>query len=109
MTTKAEREAIKDKAIAELREMFPAGTTVYTVLRHRSQSGMSRSISVLEIKAPELFDVSYLVARATDDKLDHTYGGVKVSGAGMDMGFHLVYNLSHVLHSDGYALSHRWI
>ena len=35
--------------------------------------------------------------------------GVKVGGAGMDMGFHLVYNLAAVLFDDGYALEHKWI
>src|SRR5712692_6873174 len=30
------------------------------------------------------------------------YEGIKVSGAGMDMGFHLVYSLSYDLYPDGF-------
>lgn len=35
--------------------------------------------------------------------------GIRVSGCGMDMGFHLVYNLSLVLYGSGDALKQRWI
>jgi hypothetical protein len=47
--------------------------------------------------------VSYLVARALGERIDRNNGGVKVSGCGMDMGFSLVYNLSHVLYPDGFT------
>lgn len=40
---------------------------------------------------------------------DHEHNGIKVEGAGMDMGFHLVYSLSQRLFGDGYKLSHRWL
>ena len=53
-------------------------------------------------------------------------GGLRVSGCGMDMGFHVVYNLGYALWPDGtpephgtrngapdsdggYALKHRWL
>jgi hypothetical protein len=52
-----------------------------------------------------------MVARAIGWKFDQVHGGVKVDGAGMDMGFHLVYTLSQVLYGaqEGYALKQRWI
>lgn len=94
--------AERDAAVAELREMFPAGSTVHTVLRHVSRSGMSRSISVVVCDSDGIRDVSYLVARALGDRIDRDRGGVKVGGCGMDMGFHLVYNLSATLYPDGF-------
>lgn len=100
MTRKSEVEAAKAEAIEELRAMFPPGSTAKTVLRHVSQSGMSRSISVI---SPDCEDITYLVLRALDGKFDDRWGGMKRSGCGMDMGFDLIYSLSRVLYNPGYA------
>jgi hypothetical protein len=99
MSKTAEKQAARDEAIDRLREMIKPGDTVSTVLRHVSRSGMSRSISVMHADEDGISDVSYLVARALDDKIDQVNGGVKVGGCGMDMGFHLVYNLSRTLYA----------
>jgi hypothetical protein len=131
---KAEVEAARE----ELRELLPPGATVYTIVRHVSKSGMSRSISfyVMRDNAPRW--IASLVAKATGSPFDKKYEAVKVGGCGMDMGFALVYDLSYVLwgknfscigegcpsndhsngdrdhtphtHSDGgYALRQRWL
>jgi len=110
MTTISERATDeRAHAVNRLREIFPAGSTVHTVLRHVSQSGMTRAISVIGTDVDGPRDVSWLVVRATSHNLDPRHEGIKVSGAGMDMGFHVVYGLSLTLHNDGYALSHRWL
>lgn len=102
MTKKEQSE--QEEARATLREMFPPGSTVYTVLRHVSRSGMSRSISVLHSDdAGNISDVSWAVARATESKFDRDRGGVKVGGCGMDMGFAVVYDLSWSLYRDGFG------
>jgi hypothetical protein len=106
--TKAEIE----EQTALLKNWFPEGSTVYTVLRHVSASGMSREVGVVaivdkaDIRHPN-HAVSVVLgwARAKGAKGD----GVKVKGCGMDMGFHLAYALSDVLYGNGYALNHRWI
>lgn len=66
------------------------------------------------------------VAIALDWSRDDKTGGVRVGGCGMDMGFHLVYQLGSVLwpkgtkkphgkrngepdYSGGYALKHEWL
>jgi hypothetical protein len=98
MSKTADKQAARDEAIDILREMFKPGDTVSTVIRHVSRSGMSRSISVMHADEDGIFDVSYLVARALGDKIDQVNGGVKVPGCGMDMGFHLVYNLARTLY-----------
>lgn len=97
---KAERQ----EAIDRLREEIKPGDTIYTILRHRSRSGMQRSISVIQIDSegvPREWD--YLAAKAMGDRIDNVNGGIKVSGCGMDMGFHLVYNLGRTLFPDGFG------
>jgi len=112
--TKAQQVEQAD-AIEKMRVMFPHGSTARLVLRHVSRSGMSRSIGVI---GPDDENVSGLVAIALDWPRDHKNGGIKVTGCGMDMGFHLVYVLSSVLHKNnpargdndgGYSIKHRWL
>jgi hypothetical protein len=130
----AQKRQDQERAIEKLRTMLPPGSTVYTSLVHVSRSGMYRKLKVL---CGECEDITGLVSDAlgmkwTDD------GCIGVSGCGMDMGFHVVYNLSSAIwhdnftctgkgctsndhsngdrdytphkHSDGgYALKHRWL
>lgn len=102
--SKAEKEA----AVQRLRDHVEPGDTVHTILRHVSGSGMTRAISVVIISTDgptaqhEPWDISYLVARADDSKIDQRHGGIRVRGAGMDMGFDLVYRLSRYLFPDGF-------
>ena len=90
-------------------------STVYTVLRSVSASGMTRAISLLVANGDKIEDITYYAAHALGDKLIERNGSraISVHGAGMDMGFHLVYNLSSVLFKGqdraGYVLSHRWL
>lgn len=83
-------------------------TTLYTTLRHVSQSGMMRHISVIGIAGNEPRWLSYWVAQALGWKLNKD-DGVEVGGVGMDMGFHLIYELSAVLYGDGYKIKQRWL
>jgi hypothetical protein len=68
--------------------------------------------------------IGYLAAKAMGDTFDRDRQGIKVGGCGMDMGFHLVYNLGRTMfpkgtkkgaHGDssvrdgGYALDHKWL
>lgn len=78
------------------------------ILRHKSASGMSRRISVIQIEKNEPRWLDYNVAKALGrrEKQDE---GIIVEGAGMDMGFNLVYTPSQTLFKDGYALKHRWL
>jgi hypothetical protein len=116
MSKAAEKRAEQTEAIEKLREIFPPGSTVHTVLRHVSHSDMLRAISVLVAGPDGIDDVSYLVARAVEMTFDRNHGGVKVTGCGMDMGYHLAHSLSRVLYRDrdhdgrsGYVLKHRWV
>ena len=94
------------EAADRLRELFPPGTEVRTIVRHVSRSGMSRVISALAIQAGKgsdparIVNVSHDVARVLNSSYDNDRGGVWVTGCGMDMCFHLVYSLARVLYSD---------
>lgn len=98
----------KARAVEMATEIFPAGATVTTIVRHVSKSGMSRAVQVLAVsESGGIEDVSWLVARALGWRLDPRHGGVRVTGTGMDMCFHLTYSLSQTLHRDGCALTNR--
>jgi hypothetical protein len=91
------------------------GATVYAIVRSVSASGMSRSISLFAISdsgigSPYLYNITYHVARGLGESLrDTKYGErvIRVHGAGMDMVFATVYDLSIRLHGNGYALKHN--
>lgn len=109
----AEKCAVLDQtrseAIERLRQMLPAGTTVFTILRSVSRSGMKREIDVLcwdnTSKEPVVF--SWLEGLALDHRLSKTCKAVVVHGTGMDMEFCLVSNLSRLLHGNDRVLRHR--
>jgi hypothetical protein len=107
----------KELARMELREMFATQNNpkVFTVLRHVSQSGTSRDISVLAIINGELQNITYKVSIALGEKTRDSKGHrvIRQNGGGMDMGFNLVYNLSSALYPNldrgGYKLKQEWI
>lgn len=95
------------QAIEDLRVDLRPGTEVYTSISHVSKSGMSRSIKLYYMyvdidEKPHIREISYLASQAMNDKLDNKNGGIKVQGCGMDMGFHIVYNLSYTLYPEGF-------
>lgn len=95
--TKAQEQE-RQEAIDRLREEIKPGETLHTILRHVSSSGMSRSISIIQIKRGGTYDWTYLIAKAIGEKIDQKHDGIKIQGAGMDMGFELVYRLSSALY-----------
>jgi hypothetical protein len=112
MATKAQI-AERDEALERLREWLEPGDTVYTILRHVSRSGMSRSISVVRDSEDGPHDFTYLAARVLGYRVDERNGGLKAGGCGMDMGFHVVYSLSSRLFPNGFECigegdSDRW-
>jgi hypothetical protein len=117
-TKKAAREAEQKEAQETLRQLFAhkERKTVYTVLRHVSQSGMSRDISLkMTDDDGRLLDITYTAAKAMGENYKDRHGQrvIRVNGCGMDMGFHLVYGLSYWLYKDdndraGYVLNHEW-
>lgn len=94
------------------------GETIYTVLRHVSNSGMTRDISLLLIRPGNKIDIQNISYAALEFFHDHGYNhykrgkydiSIRTKRCGMDMGFEMVYNLSNLMFGDGYALRHQWI
>jgi hypothetical protein len=130
VSKKSEKEALDAKALRELRDILPPGSTVWTVLRHSARSGMYRAIDcyalVPDKRAPGGVSKLWLsprVARVCGYRFDERREAIGVGGAGMDMGFAIVQNLYYALHglpgsesatlpegmSAGYTLRHEWI
>lgn len=104
-----DREYGKEKL---LEHYLKEGQTVYTILRSVSSSGMSRHISLIAVDSDgALNDITYYAAAALNESLYEKNGhrSIRQNGAGMDMGFNLVYNLSSVLYGNGYALKQAWL
>lgn len=119
--TKAEgKRKRREYCIKHLRDMLRPGDVIYTVLRHVSASGMSRRIDLYTIRDNRMAFLTGYAAGAIGWKWGDK-AGIVVGGCGMDMGFHLVYTLSHTLFPDGfkdgqderkdggYALRHEWL
>lgn len=106
--SKAERNKAEEKAQAKatVAELIQSGATVYTLIRHVSKSGMSRVIDVFVIQdakdgsGPYLRRFSWSAAIALGWSYDRRHEGVKVSGCGMDMTFHLVSSLCYAVGVD---------
>lgn len=108
----------KEKQKENLRKWFPKGSTIYTILRSVSSSGMSRCISIICINPDEagtgtrwISHPNYAVSKVLGLSLVTKNGtaSVRVNGCGMDMGFHLANSLGYALYGDGYALKHEWL
>ena len=124
--SKAEGQRIEcERAIEKLRQWIRPGSRVGTILRSASRSGMSREISIAVCIDGEPVCIDYWASRAIGWAQGKS-GGIKVSGCGMDMGFHLVYALGYALwphgtdtphgtrngkpdREGGYALKHSWL
>ena len=101
MTKKEVKQQIKKEAIDYLKSIIKKDDVLYTQLNHISQSGMMRHISIKYIKDNKPMDITGYIAEADDWKEAKNrfggYNGIKVGGCGMDMGFHVVYNISKTL------------
>ena len=115
--TKAEQARLDREYAKEhlLTHYLKEGSKVYTILRSVSASGMTRNISLVIAQGDEIIDITYYAAHAMGDKVSESKGhrAIRVNGCGMDLGFHLVYNLSSVLFAGqdraGYVLKQGWI
>lgn len=105
--------AARDEAREHLRDVLKPGDTVYTVLRHVSRSGMSHSIDLYKVEADDqerdgarILWLSGWAAQAMGRRQSTARGpaheAIVIGGCGMDMGFALVYDLSHALYGEGY-------
>lgn len=94
------------EALDHLHKFIKPGTTIYTVLRHVSRSGMSRNIDLYLIHQGEPMWISAYVGKAIgrpqSRKNWERSQGLTVGGCGMDMGFELVYSLGRAMFPTGF-------
>lgn len=86
------------------------GMTIYTVLRSVSRSGMSRDMSVVFItEAGTVLHPSWSVAHILGYPMskDGAHNALKVSGCGMDMGYHVASQLAQAFGLKEWR--HEWI
>lgn len=94
------KAAERAEAVARLRKLLRPGSEVYTVIKHVARSGMSRQIALMVVRKKEIWDISGFVATALGWRWVDS-NAVQVSGCGMDMAFHIVYELGRVLFPEG--------
>jgi hypothetical protein len=107
------------EAVNQLREWFPRGSTMYSILRSCNRNGTSRVISPVAIRcdmdaedAVQIRFPSYWVGVLLGLKTRESLGGftgVVVGGGGEDKGFRICYDVSSVIWGDGYAIDHKWL
>ena len=89
--------------------------TIYCILRHVSQSGMTRRISFYTTKKGQILHLDYLISCILPYYPQiKDQAGLRVSGCGMDMGFAVVYDLGRALYKKngkdaGYTLNQKWL
>jgi hypothetical protein len=101
------QDELAAKAVKRLREVYELrpGSTVWTMVKHVSRSGMTRDIAVYLHDSDGIQNVSRDVAEATGYRFNRDAQAVRIGGAGMDMGFAIVYDLSRVTFRDGFLCS----
>lgn len=87
---------------ADLRATLTPGSTVSTKVLHVSRSGLSREIGAYIVRDGQIVNISWQVAAIIGARYGDR-GGVVLGGAGMDMTFYLVYQLSSRLYPEGHA------
>lgn len=83
-----------------LSEILTPDSTIYTIIRHVSSSGMQRQIDFYVIQNDTPRCISFYVAALLQLSYSNKYEAVTVNGCGMDMCWNTVYNLSRVLFTD---------
>lgn len=117
LTRKQEQEQERESAKVYLLSVLnkQARPTLYTSLKYVSSSGMSRDMKVLLADGGEIIDVTWYAGKLGIGTLKERNGQrvIRVSGCGMDMGFHVVYSISAMLYGyeerGAYTIRHEWI
>lgn len=109
--TKSER----DEAAAILRELCPAGSTIYGTIHSVSRSGMSRHMSLYVIetyedKTQRIRCIDRLACKVgCAGNYSESKEDIQISGCGMNMLMHAVTTLSDNLYKDWKALKYETI
>jgi len=103
-----EKRALKEVWKSQARLDLAPGATIYTLMMHRSQSGMLRVYKVMTVVGGIIIPIGVYCREILGYSLDYDRG-VKVSGCGFSGGGEIVDNLSRALYPDGPRFEHREI
>ena len=86
---------LHEKAYAEtkLNQILKRNETIYSVIRHVSQSGMTRHITFFIIKDGQVWHIDNLISDYLDYRTNKRFNALVVGGCGMDMAFSVVNHL----------------
>ena len=93
MTKKQIKQDNHYNAKVRLNEILNREQEIYCIIRHVSQSGMSRHISFFCIVDNEPRFLDGLISDYLDYRHNKSYTGLVVGGCGMDMAFSVVNHL----------------
>lgn len=91
-------------ALERLRETIDLGDTIYSIMRHRSRSGMYRVVQLIIVRDNRPLYLGCDVATALGLRYDRRHEGIGVRG--LDSAEHVVSRLSRALFHDS-AIRHR--
>ena len=89
-----------EQAVQLLRELIPAGTTIYGVLRHKSQSGQYKVYDLYYIKDNEPRRITFNVALATKLNYDRKHEGIGIRAVGLNPVVQIVELLSRAMFAE---------
>jgi hypothetical protein len=89
-----------EQAVQLLREFVPAGTTIYGVLRHKSQSGQYKVYDLYYIQNNEPRRITFNAALAADLKYDRKHEGIGIRAVGLNPVVQIVELLSRAMFAE---------
>jgi hypothetical protein len=87
--------------LADLHHMLPPGSTIWSLHRRSSASGMTHWFDFYTIRDNELIWLTYQICIACRYPYDTKHEALKTTGGGMDMAFQVIYNLGQAMWPEG--------
>ena len=102
-------EVQRDTAVKNLREVIAPGATIYVLLRRKNKLGTCRWVEFYHINEGQLKCITWDVALAIQGEYCREHDAVKITGAGLDVGYASVRELSDALYGPSRPLAHKWL
>ena len=87
-----------DEIKKELKKILKPKDTIYSIIRHVSNSGMQRCIDFYVIKNNRPVRLTWYLPFLLGYPINKKHGGITVKGWGVDMCFSVVYELGQELY-----------
>ena len=98
------------EATQRLTLLLVNATEIQVIFRHVSASGMTRWLDLAVVNAQgDIERLGWSAALVLGWNYSTKHNGIRVDGAGMDMGFHLVSSLCVVLGWKYDKIKHHWL